>query len=377
AHIVGHDEIPGPLPANNPGMHWDPGPFWDWGRYMELVQGDGFAAPEATPGVIRINPDFAANQPLMTYCYATNDCRDVPQQPANFVYLRTAPDERAPLITNQYLTADPTRANNWANKAVAGQQFYRAASHGEWDAIHYDGELAWFYNPGGAKAEAGSGLLVTPKAGAASIPVYGRAYPEASAYPASVPPQAVTPIYQMPAGQIYVAAELFESTYYRAPTYTLAYDPQVQFPVIGETEYYQISYNHRFAFVKASDVEVVTSPGLLGLALSPLSETRNGAAGETVSHSLRLTNLGAAPATLSLTATGSLWGAALSQTSLTLQPGASATVTLQVPIPASPPIATDTAEIVIRRADTPGKAVRVSRVTRLAGELVYLPQIGR
>ena len=36
-HIIGHDDVPGPLDANYAGMHWDPGPWWDWGHYMALL----------------------------------------------------------------------------------------------------------------------------------------------------------------------------------------------------------------------------------------------------------------------------------------------------------------------------------------------------
>ncbi|MBA2445211.1 MAG: N-acetylmuramoyl-L-alanine amidase, partial [Nocardioidaceae bacterium] len=38
AHIIGHDQIPGPAPASVPGMHWDPGPFWDWEHYFDLLR---------------------------------------------------------------------------------------------------------------------------------------------------------------------------------------------------------------------------------------------------------------------------------------------------------------------------------------------------
>jgi len=31
AHIIGHDQIPGILPGYTVGVHWDPGPYWDWG----------------------------------------------------------------------------------------------------------------------------------------------------------------------------------------------------------------------------------------------------------------------------------------------------------------------------------------------------------
>ncbi|MEE1939829.1 N-acetylmuramoyl-L-alanine amidase [Streptomyces sp. TRM 70361] len=37
-HIVGHHEVPG-------NTHTDPGPNWDWNRYMRLVRDDGAAAP--------------------------------------------------------------------------------------------------------------------------------------------------------------------------------------------------------------------------------------------------------------------------------------------------------------------------------------------
>jgi hypothetical protein len=30
AHIIGHDQVPGINPAGVKGMHWDPGPYWDW-----------------------------------------------------------------------------------------------------------------------------------------------------------------------------------------------------------------------------------------------------------------------------------------------------------------------------------------------------------
>lgn len=32
-HIIGHDQVPGVTSANIRGMHWDPGPFWDWEHY--------------------------------------------------------------------------------------------------------------------------------------------------------------------------------------------------------------------------------------------------------------------------------------------------------------------------------------------------------
>src|SRR5262249_35808009 len=37
AHILGHDNIPGQSSKAQGQMHWDPGPFWDWDHYMELL----------------------------------------------------------------------------------------------------------------------------------------------------------------------------------------------------------------------------------------------------------------------------------------------------------------------------------------------------
>lgn len=38
AHILGHGTVPGPTPAYTHGMHWDPGPFWDWNYYLDQVK---------------------------------------------------------------------------------------------------------------------------------------------------------------------------------------------------------------------------------------------------------------------------------------------------------------------------------------------------
>jgi N-acetylmuramoyl-L-alanine amidase-like protein len=259
AHIVGHDDIPGPLPVNQPAMHWDPGPFWDWAHYMDLL-GTPIKASGGDSRIVTINPDFESNRQPLTYCYAANDCREVPAQPSNFVYLRTAPSADAPFVADPYIGDDPTRASNWANKAVTGQQFYRVDRQGDWDAIYFSGQKAWFYNPHRKNTVRGSGMLITPKRGRASIPVYGRAYPEAAVYPPGTAPQSIVPIYEMPAGQIYVAAQRVKGDYYWAPTYAPVLEGSDHVVVRGETKYYQIYFNHRFAFVMASDVDVLAEP---------------------------------------------------------------------------------------------------------------------
>ena len=87
---------------------------------------------------------------------------------------------------------------------------------------------------------------------------YGRAYPEDTAYPAGTTPQPIVPIYEMPAGQIYVAAQRIKGDYYWVPTYAPTLGGSDHVVVGGETKYYQISFNHRFACVMACDVMVVS-----------------------------------------------------------------------------------------------------------------------
>jgi hypothetical protein len=245
-------------------MHWDPGPFWDWAHYMELLgapltpHGD-----PATDRIVTIDPPFQRNQPITSSACANGACTNLPAQPANFVYLRTAPRDDAPLIADAALqklgkpAEGTTVASDWGDKAATGQSFYRADRQGDWTAIYFGGQKAWFYDPAGNRTSIPSaGTLVRPKAGLASIPVYGQAYPESTAFPTGARAPTVAPLqYTIPAGQIYVAQEKIDSDLAR-PLGGLT-DPGTGAIVHGHDVYYQISFNHRIAFVKASDVDVV------------------------------------------------------------------------------------------------------------------------
>ncbi len=378
-HIIGHDEVPGPTVSTHRGQHWDPGPFWDWNHYMELVQANQRPA-NLDPDIVTISPSFASNAQPLRYCYSASDCQDVDAPATNFVYLRSAPSPSAPYIVDPLVTtADPLYANDWTNKAVSGQQYYRAASAGDWDGIYFGGQLAWLYNPGGVNTSAGSGILITPKAGMDSIPVYGRAYPEAAAYPANVPVQALVPLYEMPSGQIYVAAEQVQSTYYRAPTYTVTLDPSNHFPVIGATTYYQITFNHRLGFVMSSDVEVIASPDTLGVELAPATAAQTVEAGSSVSYTLTLTSTAATTHTFSISPSATLWSTSLTTTSVELAPGASATIAITVSVPASPaPYDSDKLLLWVRRDDISDRVAVATRTTSLASApTIYLPLILR
>jgi N-acetyl-anhydromuramyl-L-alanine amidase AmpD len=263
-HVIGHDEVPGPTQDQIAGMHWDPGPFWDWDHYMELLGappgevGASEARRLPKPGAtVVISPGFAGNTPPVTSCDSSG-CQQLPAQPANFVELHTGPSPDAPLLSEPALhpdgSAGTTEINDWGDTAVSGQSFVVAAREGDWTAIWYGGRAAWFENPGGTKtATVHGGLTVTPR-GDSPVAVYGRAYPEAAAFPPDVPTQTVAPLdATIQPGQAYVAEAPVASDYYRFKTVDGS-QPGDGTLVRGETRYYPIEFNHRRAFVKVDDV---------------------------------------------------------------------------------------------------------------------------
>ncbi|MFJ1756688.1 N-acetylmuramoyl-L-alanine amidase [Kitasatospora sp. NPDC088134] len=252
-HILGHDDVPGPVQANVAGMHWDPGTFWDWSHYLELLGAPLRTVPTAgrpaVGGTVTVAPAFdATNEPPV------NGTAD---RPENFVYLRTRPDPDAPLING-----GSQNAADWTDKAVAGAHYVVADVSGEWTAIWYDGQRAWFHNPSGRSAVPDTRpgrTLLTPRAGLSSIPVYGRSYPEPTAYrphPA-ITPQPVQPLSaSVPAGQSYVALSALpvRSDYYYARNIDGS-APDDRTLVVGCDAYFPIRYNHRLAYLRSSDVD--------------------------------------------------------------------------------------------------------------------------
>jgi hypothetical protein len=254
-HLIGHDQVPGPTAAYQAGMHWDPGPYFDWARLMRLVGAPLAAAGDGTGRIVTVDPDYAGNRPVLTYCQS-GSCSTLPSRPANFVYLHTAPDAGSPLVSDPLLSGtslEPngvgtTQANDWGDKAVTGQSFAVAGRQGEWLAVWYGGRKAWLYDPPAAPTTiSGGGTLIMPKPGLASIPVYGRAYPSTVS--------TATLGYSIPAGQAYVAAGTVGADYYSASTYDA---PSTYTVVASNSErFYEISFNHRIAYVRASDVEII------------------------------------------------------------------------------------------------------------------------
>ncbi|MFF4233678.1 N-acetylmuramoyl-L-alanine amidase [Streptomyces sp. NPDC001820] len=253
-HILGHDNVPGTTAATIRGMHTDPGPYWDWAHYFQLI-GKPFT-PTAGPGsgVVTIRPDYGQNQPVYTGCAQAGEVC-VPHG-SGAVRLHTAPAEDAPLVKDIGLRPggqDSTiGVNDTGARASTGQQYAVADRQGDWTAIWYLGQKAWFHNPRTQPTAVGArGWTLTPKDGATEIPVYGRAYPEAAAYPAGVPVQAISPLpYKLLAGQRYVVGDRVPGEYLYATTFDTAGHTVVR----GQEPYYEIQFGHRVAFVKAADV---------------------------------------------------------------------------------------------------------------------------
>ncbi|NES15889.1 MULTISPECIES: N-acetylmuramoyl-L-alanine amidase [Micromonospora] len=266
-HILGHDNVPGILPGNVAGMHWDPGPYWDWSHYFDLMKAPfrGTATPHT--GLVTIDPDYATNQPAFTGCNQQPPGVPTPKPPAapcplrgsSAVILRTAPSPDAPLVNDLGLRPDGTPDTMYISdhgaRASAGQTYALADVQGDWTAIWYLGQKAWFFNPASAPtAKWAAGFVVTPKPGKATIPVYGRAYPEKAAYPAGVPYQTIAPLqYTFAAGQRYAVGGVLPGEYYRAVTFDGS-APGDWTVIRGENKYVQVQFGHRVMFVNLDDV---------------------------------------------------------------------------------------------------------------------------
>ncbi|WEH12676.1 N-acetylmuramoyl-L-alanine amidase [Streptomyces sp. VNUA24] len=256
-HILGHDTVPGPTTAAVPGMHTDPGPYWDWRHYFELLGAPIVQTSGGDSDMVTIRPDYAGNRPVFTGCTSGGAACAVHGSSAVRLYSR--PDATSPLIKDIGLRPDgsvsTTGVNDLGSRVSTGQSYAVAERQGDWTAIWYLGQKAWFKNPADEPTAVGAaGLLVTPRDGLADIPVYGRAYPEAAAYPAGVPVQAVSPLpYRLPKGQRYVAGDKVPGEYY----YAVSFDTGGHRVVVGEDLYYEIQFGHRVAFVRAADVRVL------------------------------------------------------------------------------------------------------------------------
>ncbi|MGI8416667.1 MAG: N-acetylmuramoyl-L-alanine amidase [Nakamurella sp.] len=287
-HIIGHDQVPGILPGYTTSMHWDPGPYWDWEHYFDLLGapiGGKKAAPTTSVSVgdvVTVKPGYAGNTHTITQCHQQSpgspDC--VSGTPTNFAALFQSPSLTGTLAkdvgTHPTGSADGTTSvNDVSARAQAGNKLVVAAVSGEWVKVSWAGEFVWVDDPVSHPV-----LVKTPtatvsvKAGATSAPVYGRAYPEQAAYPSTVAYQTVTPLeYTLKAGQSYAITDRSVVTdYYNAKTYDGS-TPGDRTDVKGADVYYQVALAHRILYVRAADVQVTEVPMLVAATLPTIDGT--------------------------------------------------------------------------------------------------------
>lgn len=279
-HIIGHDNVPAPKASGIAGMHVDPGPFWNWQRYMTLIGAPVLPGTNPNSSFITVAPVWPLNKQLVTGCFpdvTPPSCAPAGLQPTNFAYLRTEPRRDAPLFTDPVLGQGTTDIGNSAARVFYGQTFAIADRKISWGGMWYrlwvNGRTGWLYSPWTAPTAfpADGGKSITPKTGRSSIPVYGRPSPETSAYPPGLldtypasfwipaqAPQAPLP-YQIGANQRYrvIDAHVPNDHFY---AWSITAD-RTRFPFDhtvfeGQTEYVQVSFGGRQAFVKAADVDI-------------------------------------------------------------------------------------------------------------------------
>ncbi|MET7641261.1 N-acetylmuramoyl-L-alanine amidase [Streptomyces sp. NPDC005438] len=255
-HVIGHDNVPGTSPANIPGMHTDPGPYWDWDHYFRLLGKPLKPKPAKKGQLVTIKPEYDKNKPTYTEC--DDSGKKCPAHGSGAVRLHAKPDSSAPLVKDIGLRPggedSTTGVNDVGARASTGQTYAYAGREGEWTAIWYLGQKAWFHNPDKQPtAVRTKGRTLAPKKD--DVPVYGVAYPEESAYPEGVPVQKPEALpYKLKADQRYAAGPKSRGTYF----YAQEFDPDgKKYRVVkGKEKYYQIQVGHRIGYVKASDVSV-------------------------------------------------------------------------------------------------------------------------
>jgi hypothetical protein len=247
-------------------MHWDPGPYWDWEHYFDLlgapIAGDG----DGSSSVVTVAPGFADNEQTVTGCDGDANTNDTcPAQGTNFVYLYSQPSFSAPFVTDPGLVApgqtpvpSTTYVSDIGARAAAGQKLVVAEVQGDWAKVWWLGAEAWVYNPTTDPVLVSSQGRVATTAGTTEVPVYGRAYPEKAAYPAEIPYQTVAPLqYTIKPGQAFVLGDAdIESDYYYAKTFRCKYVALDCTEVTGADRYYQIWFGHRIVYVRAADVTI-------------------------------------------------------------------------------------------------------------------------
>ncbi|WP_248960600.1 N-acetylmuramoyl-L-alanine amidase [Sphaerisporangium perillae] len=276
AHIIGHDQVPGTVLGNTKSVHWDPGPYWDWEHYFELLGApiggtQQTTADVAAGDVVEVRTGYGDNPQTVTGCAAASpnspDC--VPGAGTNFVPLHQSPSAGAPLAKDPGWKPTGVNGTTYASdisaRVTSGQKLVVAQVQGDWLGVWWAGSLAWLHNPATAPVVVRTtAKTVTVKSTTTPANIYGRAYPEASAYAGTgIPVQALSALeYKIPVGQTYAVSDDAPVTdYYRAVSFDGS-APGDRTDVVGQDKYYQLWYAHRQVFVRAAEVDMHASQKL-------------------------------------------------------------------------------------------------------------------
>ncbi|MFI6707941.1 N-acetylmuramoyl-L-alanine amidase [Nonomuraea sp. NPDC050478] len=207
-------------------------------------------------GSVLILPEYDEHRPRFTGCKSAKPDRPCPPHGASAVWLHTAPRHDAPLVDDiGKRVGEPSTYSVYDHSArvSAGQRFAVAGRRGDWTAIWYLGRRAWFHDPHEhPTAVRARGPVVVPRN--PDVKVYGRAYPEKSAYRGTgvaYQPHVALP-YRIGPGEAYTVGDTLTGSYHAA-----GYKPASHVTVRGRQRYHQIQLGHRVAFVKAEDVRLI------------------------------------------------------------------------------------------------------------------------
>jgi hypothetical protein len=267
AHLIEHGNVPGPSDVFTHGMHWDNGTFWDWPYYLSRIdyyygQLTGGAAPPAptVPSqyaqprpqirMISVNSQYGAAADIPAWESSQHlDYTGVYTQPggsqlvlgASSPATWTSPSsfnardfscDNLPDATQQAngtWIEDPhsdLRAKaDWGDAfALLDQQTVNGVT---WDKIDFNGTPGWVRDSGTSN---GWGVTVTFTGGSQPTDIYGQPTLSSSHVICSDSASGFSR-----AGQSYVSQHVYTD------------------PATGIT-WYQIFYNHRLAWVPASEV---------------------------------------------------------------------------------------------------------------------------
>jgi N-acetyl-anhydromuramyl-L-alanine amidase AmpD len=245
-YIVSHGTIPSPTLGTSPN-HVDPGPYWLWEYYGKLIAQQHVPLPPVSrhAGLVTLLP------PTGRKPFGPNGTET--QDNFNFFSLYTGPSTTSGLIPHTGNTSDITDETTNVETAISYYYSDRKLDEAGTGKIMYKiwyGELdqpdatppnnqyahakqAWLAVPAGSAIEGiGSGNVVSlNQQGASVAPIYGRPLTQAAGYQKDQ-------IGEAPTGALFVSAA----------TATITEDDGTH------TEWSEINFNHRQAWVPTSEV---------------------------------------------------------------------------------------------------------------------------